>query len=157
MICTDIHFYHGHLFLSPHGTMLMAFAGVKYRCLQMFDGLVSTHPDLTPWNVCLTVWNRHGWDWKYCPSLIHLTKWSRVFSSHAVEVPFSSGKNFPFQSENGWDSRRGTGLSKYKMTFFIQWSFDLKNIFLRCRYVECRHAECHGTSVSNRVYCFGTV
>jgi len=29
----------------PHGTMLTAFADVKYRCLQMLDGLVSTHPD----------------------------------------------------------------------------------------------------------------
>ncbi len=29
---------------SPHGTMLTAFAEVKYGCLQMLDGLVSTHP-----------------------------------------------------------------------------------------------------------------
>ena len=37
------HFYRGHLFLWPHGTTLMAFADVKYGCLQMLDGLVSTH------------------------------------------------------------------------------------------------------------------
>ncbi len=29
---------------SPHGTTLTAFADVKYGCLQMLDGLVSTHP-----------------------------------------------------------------------------------------------------------------
>jgi hypothetical protein len=35
---TDIHFS------PPHGTTLMAFADVKYRCLRMLDGLVSSHP-----------------------------------------------------------------------------------------------------------------
>jgi len=29
---------------SPHGTMLMAFADVRYGCLRMLDRLVSTHP-----------------------------------------------------------------------------------------------------------------
>jgi hypothetical protein len=29
---------------SPHDTTLTAFAGVKYRCLRMLDGLVSIHP-----------------------------------------------------------------------------------------------------------------
>jgi len=29
---------------SPHGTILTAFVDVKYGCLQMLDGLVSTHP-----------------------------------------------------------------------------------------------------------------
>jgi hypothetical protein len=32
------------VFTSPHGAMLTAFADVKYRCLQMLDGLVPTHP-----------------------------------------------------------------------------------------------------------------
>jgi hypothetical protein len=47
MVGTDICFYCGHPFLSPHGTTLMAFADVKYGCLWMLDGVVSTHPDLT--------------------------------------------------------------------------------------------------------------
>ncbi len=29
---------------SPDGTMLTALVDVKYRCLQMLDRLVSTHP-----------------------------------------------------------------------------------------------------------------
>jgi hypothetical protein len=33
-----------HLLLPPHGTMLMAFADVKYACCWILDGLVSTHP-----------------------------------------------------------------------------------------------------------------
>jgi hypothetical protein len=37
-------FPYGHLFLLPHGTTLTAFADVKYGCLRMLDGLVSTHP-----------------------------------------------------------------------------------------------------------------
>ena len=32
------------VFSLPHGTTLTAFADVKYGCLQMLDGLVSTHP-----------------------------------------------------------------------------------------------------------------
>jgi len=32
------------IFTSPHGTMLMAFVDVKYGCLWMLDGSVSTHP-----------------------------------------------------------------------------------------------------------------
>ncbi len=35
-------------FTSPHGTTLMAFADVKYGCLKMLDGLVSTHPKTVP-------------------------------------------------------------------------------------------------------------
>jgi hypothetical protein len=37
---TDMHF------ISPHGTTLKAFVDVKYRCLQMLEGLVYTHPSL---------------------------------------------------------------------------------------------------------------
>ncbi len=32
------------IFTLPRGTRLTAFADVKYKCLQMLDGLVSTHP-----------------------------------------------------------------------------------------------------------------
>ena len=43
---TSVFSLQASIFTSPHGTTLTAFANVKYGCLQMLDGLVSSHPNL---------------------------------------------------------------------------------------------------------------
>ncbi len=43
---TSVFSLQASIFTSPHGTTLTAFADVKYGCLQMLDGMVSTHPFL---------------------------------------------------------------------------------------------------------------
>ncbi len=92
---------------SPHGTTVMAFADVKYVCLQMLDRLVSTNPSVRLWPYS-KIWPR----WKFLGRHKHSSLFVQNFRNDGIKlsnVYTRLARNRPWPSCTTCRSRRWWG------------------------------------------------